>query len=125
MFNTAEHWIQYTKALFFEDKTTAECILDCETLLEAKRLGYSVQCYDPKLGKEHGYNLCLPGIRAKYMQNPMLMSMLKTTAPKLLVECSSDKLWGTGVPMRESEPLNKDKWHNTGWLSDMLMDIRD
>ena len=95
MFNTAEHWIQYTKALFFEDKTMAECILDSETPLEAKMLGYSVQLYDAQLWKEHGYNLCLPGIKAKYVQNPMLMSMLKTTTPKLLVECSADKLWGT------------------------------
>ena len=125
MFNTAEHWIQYTKVQYFEDKTTVECILDCKTPLEAKRLGYSVQHFDPKLWKEHGYDLCLPGIRAKYVENPMLMSMLKTTAPNLLVECSSDKLWGTGVSMRESEPLNNNKWHTTGWLSDMLMDIRD
>ena len=50
---------------------------------------------------------------------------VEDNSPKLLVECSSDKLWGTGVSMRESEPLNNNKWHNTGWLSDMLMDIRD
>ena len=120
VFNTAEHWIQHTKALFFDDKGTAESILESKTPLEAKRLGYSVQCFDSKLWKDHGYNICLPSIRAKYVQNPMLMSMLKTTTPKLLVECSTDKLWGTGVSIRESDPLNKDKWHNTGWLSSML-----
>ena len=117
VFNTAKHWIQYTKAVFFDDKATAESIMECDTPLGAKRQGYSVHLFDSKLWKDQGYNLCLPGIRAKYVQNPMLMSMLKTTSPKLLVECSTDRLRGTGVSLRELDPLNKDKWHNTGWLS--------
>ena len=70
-------------------------------------------------------DLCLPGIRAKYHQNPTLLNMLRTTSPKLLVECSADKIWGTGVPLKEKDALNKEKWHNTGWLSTMLMNIRD
>ena len=99
--------------------------MECDTPLGAKSQGYSVQHFDSKLWDEQGYNLFLPGIRAKYVQNPMLMSMLKTTTPKLLVECSIDRLWGTGVSLRESDLLNKDKWHNTGSLFSMLTDIRD
>ena len=49
--------------------------------------------------------------------------MLKTTSPKLLVESSTDKIWGTGVPLKDNEALNQEKWHNQGWLSSMLMDI--
>ena len=49
--------------------------------------------------------------------------MLKANVPKLLVEASTDRLWGTGILLRDSEVLNHDKWNNNGWLSDMLMDI--
>ena len=97
VFNTAEtldsvH--QSSLFCFFDDKATAESIMECDTPLGAKRQGYNVQHFDSKLWNEQGYNLCLPGIRAKYVQNPMLMSMLKTKTPKLLVECSTDRALG-------------------------------
>ena len=106
-------------------KTAAKAILNSNSALDTKRHGYRVQAFDPKIWYEQGYDLCLPGIKAKYEKNPTLMSMLKTTAPKLLVESTTDKTWGTGIPLKEMEVLNRDKWHNTGWLSSMLMSIRD
>ena len=51
--------------------------------------------------------------------------MLKSTAPKVLVEATLDCLWGTGISLRDHQALNPDKWHNKGWMSMMLMGIRD
>ena len=51
--------------------------------------------------------------------------MLKATAPKLLIEASLDRLWGTGVDLWDHQCLNQDKWYSTGWMSAMLTDIRD
>ena len=56
---------------------------------------------------------------------PPLLKMLKTTSPKLLVESTIDRTWGTGIPLKENDALNRDKWHNPGWLSSMLLDVRD
>ena len=53
------------------------------------------------------YNLCFEGIKVKFQQNPDLMNMLKTTAPKLLVEGTTDKTWGTGVHLRDSNALHR------------------
>ena len=58
------------------------------------------------------------------MQNPGLIFMLSATKPKLLVEASMDKLWGTGVALPDSNALDTSKWSSNGWLSDMLMDIQ-
>ena len=124
-FTTAEHWIQYTKSNLFGDTLTSNQILNSENAMEAKRLGYNIHGYDPKIWHEKGYHLCLPGIKAKFIQNPPLLKMLKTTSPKLLVESTIDRTWGTGVPLRDNNALNRDKWHNTGWLSSMLLDVRD
>ena len=54
-----------------------------------------------------------------------LLCMLKATAPKLLIEASSDRLWGTGVDLWDHQCLNQDKWYSTGWMSVMLADIWD
>ena len=87
---TAEHWIQHMKSNLFGDTLTSNQILNSETAMEAKRLGYNIQGYDPKIWQEKGYHLCLPGIKAKFIQNPPLLKMLKTTSPKLLVESTID-----------------------------------
>ena len=51
--------------------------------------------------------------------------MLKRTEPKVLVEASNDKVWGTGISLRDSQALNTNKWNGMGWLSNMLIIIRD
>ena len=72
-----------------------------------------------------GYELCKDGIRSKFIQNPILLKMLKATGDKIIVEASSDKLWGTGVSLRDNQALNPNHWHSTGWMSSILMEIRD
>ena len=72
-----------------------------------------------------GYSVCLDGIREKFVQNPNLLHMLKATAPKTSVEASTDRLWGTGVDLRDNQCLNQDKWYSTSWMSAMLSDVHD
>ena len=69
--------------------------------------------------------MCIDRLQVKFRQNRDLYVMLKTTEPKILAEASTDKTWGTGVPIRDSQALNTDKWHGKGWLSNMLTIIRD
>ena len=51
--------------------------------------------------------------------------MLNTTAPKIVAEASTDKLWGTGIPLRDSSALDSKKWENQGWLLEILLSVRD
>ena len=51
--------------------------------------------------------------------------MLKTTLPKILAEATTDRLWGTGIRLRDLYALDTEKWSGTGWLSRMLITIRD
>ena len=75
--------------------------------------------------KSVGYELCFDGIREKFLQNPPLLEMLKTTTPKILAEATTDRLWGTGIRLRDTCALDTEKWSGTGWLSRMLITIRD
>ena len=81
--------------------------------------------FDPQKWHTEGYDECLTGISVKFVQNKPLMDMLKLTHPKIIVEATLDKLWGTGIQLRDNDALNPEKWHNTGWISSMLSTIRD
>ena len=124
-FSSSEQFIQYQKALMFGDSVIADQILTCDNAYEAKHLGYHIAGFDMKRWINDGYSLCYDGIHAKFTQNRNLLMMLKSTAPKVLVEATSDRLWGTGISLRDHQALNPDKWHNKGWMSTMLMGIRD
>ena len=50
--------------------------------------------------------------------------MLKTTTPKILAEATQDRLWGTGIKLRDTCALDTEKWSGPGWLSRMLHTIR-
>ena len=80
---------------------------------------------DKEKWKSVGYELCFDGIREKFLQNPSLLAMLKTMLQKLLAEATTDRLWGTGIRLRDSCALDTEKWSGTGWLSRMLITIRD
>ena len=124
-FHCSEQFIQYQKALMFSDSTMANEILKCETTIDAKRLGYKLNEFDMKRWSADGCSICLDGIREKFVQNPNLLCMLKATAPKLLTEASSDRLWQTVVDLWDHQCLNQDKWYSTGWMSAILADIQD
>ena len=78
--------------------------------------------YNKKLCNE-GYKICYDGIKGKFAQNKYLLSLLKTTSPKILAVATTDHLWGTGIVLRDTCTLDADKWSSTGWLSCMLITI--
>ena len=124
-FHSSEQWIQYQKALAFGDSYTANLILQSESALDCKRLSYKIKGVDNEKWRNEGYDLCFDGVREKFAQNRPLLSLLKTTSPKILAEATLDHLWGTGIALRDTSALNTDKWSSTGWLSRMLLTIRD
>ena len=91
-YNISEHWIQFQKALLFGDSHTANLILQSDSPYEAKKLGYQISGFDMARWKNEGYSPCFDGIEEKFVQNPILLQMLKTTTPKIIVEASSDRL---------------------------------
>ena len=124
-FHSSEQWVQYQKALTFGNSYTANQILQTDTALECKRLSHNINGVDNEKWKSVGYELCFDGIREKFLQNPPLLAMLKTMTPKTLAEATTDRLWGTGVRLRDRSALDTGKWSGVGWLSRMLITIRD
>ena len=105
----------------FGDSFITNKILQTETPIECKRLSYQINGVAREKWQNDGYEVCYDGIHEKFIQNPPLLSMLKTTKPKTLMKATSDHLWGTGIPLRDNCAL--DKWSSPGWLSRMLLTI--
>ena len=123
-FHSSKQWVQYQKALTFGDSFTANQILQSKTPLECKKLGYNINGVDKEKWTNIGYQICFDRIREKFLQNPPLLSMLKMTTPKILAEATQDRLWGTGIKLRDTCALDTEKWSGPGWLSRMLHTIR-
>ena len=68
--------------------------------------------------------MCHPGIKAKFVQNTPLLLLLQSTEDQTLVEASHDNVWGTGIPLNDTNCLNRKHWKNIGILGEILMDIR-
>ena len=69
-------------------------------------------------------DICFPGIRAKFMQNPLLLKFLQSTTPLTLAESSYDKLCGTGISLYDTNALKQTHWANQGILGEILSRIR-
>ena len=66
------------------------------------------------IGDKSAKNMCQHGIAEKFKQNTTLGETLLKTGDKKLVECSFDKLWGTGIALSNRNRLDKRLWVNDG-----------
>ena len=124
-YHSAEQWIQYSKAMLFGDSSIANKILQTDNPQECKHLSYQINGVNNEKWRAEGFKICLKGVEAKFKQNKEIWSMLKTTEPKTLVEASNDRLWGTGISLKDTHVLDSKRWYGKGWLSEMLHIVRE
>ena len=124
-YHSTEQFIQYTKAIHFRDNETAERILRARTPLDCKKESRNINYngMDSSSWQQVAKSRCKPGIKAKFDQNRTLMTILLNTGRKRLVECSYDRLWGSGVPLHCHDSLQTST--QTGILGEILMEVRD
>ena len=116
-----EQMIQAKKALLFNDTSTVDKIMLSESAMECKNLGKTIKGFKEDIWKEEAEKLCLPGIIAKFNDNPALAEMLLSTGDQTIVEATYDTMWGTGIPLHQSDSLNSKKWKGIGLLGELLM----
>lgn len=62
--------------------------------------------------------------KAKFQLNPLLLNFLPSTSPLRLAESSYNKLWGTGLPLNDTNALDPTHWINQRLLGEILMEMR-
>ena len=122
-FHSTEQYIQMKKAEFFQDEIAKELIQHCEDSLDSKMISRDILNFNKQEWSKVAEELCVPGIRAKFFQNPGLMASLLNTGTKNLLESSYDDLWRTGIPLSDPAVLDESKWRTVGLLGKMLMSV--
>ena len=125
-YNNSEQYIQEQKALHSGDHDVASQIRAAKTALECKDIAKNIRVYNHPSWSEVAKEKCKPGIKAKFAHpdNNHLRNLLLTTRSKQIVEACYDQLWGTGIPLKDGDCLEEDKWTNVGIQGEMLMEIR-
>ena len=123
-FHCSEQFIQYAKAKHFKADALSDRILTSDTASECKRVAREITNYDNNEWLRVAKTVCEEGIAAKFHQNPYLQKMLLETGNKTIVECCTDPLWGTGVPIQDSTCLDRRVWRNQGIMGEILENIR-
>ena len=122
---TSEQFIQAKKAEYFNDRITYDRIMGSSTSLDCKKNSRFIKGFDRGKWEEVAKQICSPGIKAKFQQNSDLMcTLLNKTGFKRIVECTNNKLWGTGIPLNRDECLDQSKWTSQGILGEILEEIQ-
>ncbi len=122
-YNSAEQSFQFEKASKHGYATLTAKILNTGDPVKQKGLGSSMNIKD----NDWESHACMERItRAKFNQNPELMSYLKSTAPLQLVHANAHDIhWGNGLAINDPDVLNPSKYKGKNLLGDILMQIRD
>ena len=124
-FILSEQYIQASKADFFGDRDVYNQIMGCKHSVDCKEFSRKIKGVDNAKWDMVATDLCRPGICQKFVQNPILLELLvKCTGNMQIVECSKDRLWGTGIPLTQDDCLDCDRWISPGIMGKILEDIR-
>ena len=125
-YTTSKQFIQHQKALYFNDHQTATRIITDESPADCKAIGSDVKDFNQDQWDSIVKEICKPGIHEKFKQQPALMDVLVNCIwDKEIVECASDKVWGTGYTLSKPDCLNRRRWVGQGILGEILTEIRD
>ena len=125
IYHSSEQYIQHQKAKYCGDTAAANDIMSCKTALQCKRASRNIENYNSDEWIKHAESGCIKGLLAKFDQNPKLKTILLNTKDKILVECSWDRVWGTGCPLSRPDCLDTENWESPGLLGKLLMTVRE
>lgn len=126
VFNCAEQYMMYGKAMMFKDTIIANRIMASSNPSEQKRLGRTVRGFDLQRWNAEARDIVFAGNYAKFTQNEDLKFKLLDTVGTTLVEASpKDRIWGIGVSQDDPRALKRENWLGTNWLGETLTKVRN
>lgn len=125
-FSSMEQYMMYSKAILFNDFEIANQILSTNNFRTIKALGRRVRGFEDSIWDENKLNIIYNGLYAKFSQNLDLKNQLLNTNNKLLVECAvKDKIWASGMSMKDSDRFRPYLYSGTNYLGQLLMKVRE
>jgi ribA/ribD-fused uncharacterized protein len=122
-YNCGEQFIQQKHCECLGQDELAQRILSTSDPSIQKQLGGSIRA-DPRPWRDVARAEILPGIRAKFTQNPELASLLLNTGTRDIGEASTDPYWGVAMSLSNKDSLKKDMWSGKNVMGKVLMTVR-
>ncbi|KAI9872318.1 MAG: hypothetical protein M1830_001778 [Pleopsidium flavum] len=127
VFNTAEQYMMYQKALLLSEEATAAKILNVASPAKQKKLGREVKGFDAETWDKKKERIVEDGNWCKFMHSKAgteLRKNLLNTGERELVEASpGDRIWGIGFSAASAE-VNRENWRDN-LLGKALMKVRE
>ena len=130
-YHCSKQFIQEAKAKYFNDIETHDKPRNTKTGLERKIIAKQTKNFNGKKWEQVAKDLCKPGIKQKFQVNQKTRRLLLDhTKNKLIIECTKDMLWGTGVPLENEKCLDSSMWKGNGTkkqgiMGEILCEIRN
>ena len=125
-FSSMEQYMMYQKAVVFKDKDIASKILKTDDVERIKEYGRQVSNYNDTIWNGMRQIIIYKGLLEKFRQNEKLKKALLDTGDDILAECAvSDKIWGIGLSMKDSNKNDIKAWRGQNLLGFALMLVRD
>ena len=122
-FRCSEQFYHFCKAIAFDDKATAEAIMQTEKPAKQKSLGKFVNGFDRQQWDMVSILAMVIGLMHKFQQNDGLRAELLATEGAELIEASPfDDRWGAGKTANKI--LDGERWHGKNLLGRILMAVR-
>ena len=125
-FSSMEQYMMYQKAVVFKDKDIASQILKTNDVARIKDFGRQVSNYNDSVWNGMRQIVIYKGLLEKFRQNEKLKKALLDTGDDILAECAvSDKIWGIGLSMKDSNQNDIKSWKGQNLLGFALMLVRN
>lgn len=124
-FNCVEQYMMYMKAINFDDRETAELIMNESNPKEQKKLGRKVKNFDSSKWRDICYPIVYNGVFEKFKQNSLLKRTLLRSKCEMFVEASPhDRIWGIGYDSVQAYKVDENKW-GENLLGKIITEVRE
>lgn len=125
LFTTLIQYIEYSKAIVFQDRETARAILNEHDPFVLRGLGQGIRGYNEVQWNGRRGAVLYRGLAARLEQHPEMISELAGTGEELLVYCDPvDDVLGIRLWKDDPQVQDIDKWRGQNLLGFTLMELR-
>ncbi len=122
----SEQFMMYQKTAMFSRFDLCEQILKTSDPLKCKHIAKQFPEYNDNVWEKTCRTVVKRGVKAKFLQNKDILSVLLATGNAILAECSGiDKKWGIGIDISDPARFDIREWQGKNYLGVILMEIRD
>ncbi len=121
-FKNSEQIYQWRKAVCHGMDDTAIKILEAEKPWDAKRLGEKIKS-SPQW-EESKVNVMRMALQVKLENCAEFKTKLLDSGTKILVECTQNRFWGSGLTREETLKTSPSDWPGRNMMGELLTEIR-